>query len=128
MLSPIGLEWRRAGEPPRVRALSGIESVSFHARPFYEALLLLVPGLLGLVLGGVARFWMWGPSVVLAVVACLAMRRFSLVLRSKDGGMAELVLGPARPGGASALRYLDAWALLAPELRRRGVKAEDRAP
>jgi len=125
-LSPKLLLWRSPGEPPRVQEVDGLESVSFHRRPFYEPLFFVVPGLLGLWLSGMARFWTWGPVVLLALIGCFAQRQHALVLRGKDGQKTRWVLGMGRPGSAHALRYESVWTSLAPELRALGVKVEGR--
>jgi hypothetical protein len=125
-LSPKLLQWRVPGQPPRAREVAGLESVSFRTRPFHEALLFLLPAVLGLWFAGAARFWIWGPPALVALLGCFAQRHHALVLRGKDGSETRVVLGLGRPGSAPALRYESVWTSLAAELRALGVKVEGR--
>ena len=123
-LSGRRLEWREKEHPRLTYQAHQLESVTLRARPVYEALAFLLPMLMTVVLGQWLRVLGLGLGLA-ALWACFTQRRYSLRLRTKQGGTADLMLGVGRPGSPLGVRLLGVWQALAPELRALGIQAED---
>ncbi len=124
LLSERRLEWCAGPNATIAFDLPRIRKVRLTARPVWEALIFGGLFALGLALAP----WLWAKAVfggllLLAVVACVAQKRYALVIDGEPGCI-EAMLGIGTPKSPIAQRIVSVWGTVREELAKKNVRCE----
>ncbi len=126
LLSSKHLEWHpRAPASPLIAELAQLQSVKLAARPVWESLGIGLVALTGIAFSSrLPVQGVLGAVAVLAMVACLLQRRYSMLLKWKSGRAEELFLGIGTPRAPVVERIEGVWSSVCGALQSMGVAAE----
>lgn len=121
-LSARRLEWYPRSGQPVIAKVEQLERVSLFSRPVWESLAIGALAFIGLIF---SSHWLLRGAlalvVLLAVAACFLQKRYSLILKTRDGRSRSLDLGIGGRRAAVVQRIESVWDSLQPALKDLGI-------
>jgi hypothetical protein len=127
-LSARRLEWYPRSGQPVIAKVEQLERVSLFSRPVWESLAIGALVSIGFIL---SSFWLvrvvLALFILLAIAACFLQKRYSLVLKTRDGRALRFDLGIGARRAPVVQRIESVWDSLQPALKQLGIATSNSA-